>query len=122
MEISLAFYCHLLGSVSDHVLTNRVNNERAFHQVIKYSNGTFRYITNQLTQGTKFYTEISSINFSLCCYCMASDCYQEINCNPKMQVVLFKLTTIDSFLIKALLLSSHKARAPKSTTLPRGFY
>ena len=49
-------------------------------------------------------------------------CYQEFCCNPKMRVALFKLTAIDSILLRTPLMSSSKTHAPQPTELSRGFY
>ena len=53
---------------------------------------------------------------------LVSDRSQELNCNPKMWVALFRLTTTDSILIRTPLLSSSKTHAPQPTALSRGFY
>ena len=65
---SLRCYSCLLRLVLDHLLINHGSKERKLHQVIYYSPRTICYIADQSTLITKFYTEISSLVFSLYWY------------------------------------------------------
>ena len=85
-----------------------MSNKRELYQVIRYFPGAICWIADQLTQAT---------NHFLCMLLLVSDFYQEFNCDPKM----FKLTTIDSILIRAPITSSSKTHLWKPTALPRGF-
>ena len=53
---------------------------------------------------------------------LVTDCCEEFNCNLKMRIALFKLTTIDSIFIRVLPIPSSRTPAPKPTALSRGFY